>query len=71
MECNHGTQERSKEQYFPANIEIWIKNVNLEYGTSVKSVCCRNGLPERDMSWWIGEKNKSISGRYAMATYEN
>ena len=30
-----------KEQYFPANIDLCIRDFNTEYSTVFKRVCCR------------------------------
>ena len=48
-ECVHEGKENFKEQYSPANIYVWIRDLDVEWGTEVKSVCCGNGLPERGM----------------------
>ena len=40
--CVHEGKESFKEQYSPANIDIWIRDLTLEYGTALKSVCCGN-----------------------------
>ena len=34
---------------YSANIDTWIKDLNVEYGAVVKSVCCGNKLSERGM----------------------
>ena len=41
--------ERFKKQYSPANIGIWISNLDMEQGTAVKSACCGNVISESSM----------------------
>ena len=35
-ECVHGVIKRFKGQYFPANINVWIRDLDMEYVTAVR-----------------------------------
>ena len=48
-ECVHGGKEIFKEQYSSANIDIWIKDLDMEWVTTVKSACCGYYLSKRRM----------------------
>ena len=45
----YGGKERVKKQYSPANTEVWITDLDMEWDTAVKSVWCGNELCERSM----------------------
>ena len=36
-----------KELYSPANTDIWIKDLDIKKGTTIKNVSCRNKIVER------------------------
>ena len=48
-ECVHGGKERLRGQHYYANIDVWISDSDLEYGTTFKSVCFGKELFERDV----------------------
>ena len=42
-------EKRVEEQYSPANTDIWIRDLDMEYYTAVKSAWCGNKLSESSM----------------------
>ncbi len=48
-ECVYGREERSEEKYPLTNSNIWVGELEMEWGTAVVNACSRYELPERNV----------------------
>ena len=46
FQCSYVGKNRFKEWYSPANIDVWIRDLDIEYRTAVKTVWCGKELSE-------------------------
>ena len=74
-ECVHAGKMRCKEQYSPANIDVWIRDFDMKFSMLVKSAFCSVAMSYPrgacGVTRWEGESNESMYETNGMEAFGN